>query len=221
MILSAVQWAKAMAAWLGSAWRVWCVLAVVLIIVVITSMFPGTLEDRLRLSGMTLELLGILTVAFGLKEKRVLFQRPGLLDHFRSWLNSRPRLGAKPRTVSITGVGGIGSAGGVGRASVWRGTPPDATIEARLATLEANVLGLREEQSEIDKQLHEEIRNRNEALKGEREAREVATRELRTQLDTFGAGNLNIEAAGIFWLVLGVILATASPEVAKGLQWLR
>jgi hypothetical protein len=82
-------------------------------------------------------------------------------------------------------------------------------------------LRLREEQSEIDKQLHEETRNRNETLKSEREAREVATRELRTQLDTFGAGNLNIEAAGIFWLVLGVILATASPEVAKGLQWLQ
>jgi len=118
MIRSAVQWAKAMAAWLGRAWRVWGVLVVVLVIAAIASMLPGTVEDRLRISGMTLELLGILTVAFGLKEKRVLFQRPGLLGHFRSWLNSRPRLGAKPRTVSVTGVGGMGIAGGVGRASV-------------------------------------------------------------------------------------------------------
>lgn len=208
-----------MAIWIGRAWRVWGVLAVVVFVAGIGSILPGTLDDRIRIAGMTLELLGIFTVAFGLKEKRVLFQRPSLLDRLRTWFKSRPRFGTQNISASITGVGGIGSASAFGRASVWLGTPPNASVEIRLATLEANILRLREEQSEIEKRVHEETRHRNEALKAEREERQTVTRELRTQLDTFGAGNLDIEAAGIFWLVVGVMLATASPEIAKGLKW--
>jgi len=207
--------------WLARAWRVWSVFLVVVAIMLIASLLPGALEDRVRLSGMTLELLGVLTVAFGLKEKRILFQRPGLVDHFRSWWGSRPRFGARPVTHTISGAGGIGMSGAVGRASVWRGTPPDASLEVRVATLEANTLRLREEQSELAKELNEETRNRNEAVNALRAAHDDTTKKLRTQLETFGAGNLNIEAAGLFWLVLGVILATASPEIASAVKCLR
>jgi len=221
MIRSTIRWIKAVGYWLARAWRVWAVLMVVLAIMLIASLLPGALEDRVRLSGMTLELLGILTVAFGLKEKRILFQRPGLVDHFRSWWGSRPRIGAKPVTHTITGAGGIGISGAVGRASVWLGTPPDASLEARVATLEANTLRLREEQSEIAKELNEETRNRNEAVKALHAAHEDTAKKLRAQLETFGAGNLNIEAAGLFWLVLGVILATASHEIASAVKCLQ
>ncbi len=104
---------------------------------------------------------------------------------------------------------------------MWRGRPPEASIETRLAVLEANIGTLRTEQAEIEKQLNEETRNRTEAIGSERLARESAVREIRTQLETFGAGSLHLEMAGLFWLVLGVVLTTASGEVAGALKWLR
>jgi DNA-binding protein H-NS len=92
-------------------------------------------------------------------------------------------------------------------------------LEARVAVLEANVATLRTEQEDTYTQLREEMTKRLEAINVERQAQESVTNELRTQLDSFGAGSLHLETAGMFWLVLGVVLATASTEVAAALKW--
>jgi hypothetical protein len=41
------------------------------------------------------------------------------------------------------------------------------------------------------------------------------------QLEKLGAGGLHIEMMGVFWLVLGVVLATVPGEIAAVLKWLR
>lgn len=104
---------------------------------------------------------------------------------------------------------------------MWRGTPPEASVETRLAVLEANMETLRTEQAEIGKQFHEQTKKLTEAIGSERQVRESAVRQIQTQLETFGAGSLHLEMAGLFWLVLGVVLTTASGEVAGALKWLR
>jgi hypothetical protein len=138
----------------------------------------------------------------------------------RSWLSRRPRWGTRSQTISLTGVASVGIAGTV-KASVWRGIPPEATVEARVAALEANIATLKTEQEGTAKELHEETRKRAEALDLERQARESAARDIRTQLETLGAGSLHLETAGLFWLVLGVTLATAPTEAANALAWFK
>jgi len=154
----------------------------------------------------------------GLRDRRRLFNLPSLLDKFRGCLRRFPRWGAKPQTLNIIGTGGV-SVGGGGKVSFWRDVPPEASIEDRLASLLANVESLKTEQAEIAKELREETRKRIEAADSERRKRESAVIDIRRQLDTLGAGGLHLEWAGVFWLVLGVILATIPSEIAGWLKW--
>ena len=89
-----------------------------------------------------------------------------------------------------------------------------------VAVLEKNLEILKGNQREAVNRLKEEIKNRNEALNSERQMREQALRDIRTLLETFGAGGLNLERIGIVWLFLGVIFASIPSEVAMGLRWL-
>jgi hypothetical protein len=95
----------------------------------------------------------------------------------------------------------------------------DATVEARLDALEANLLTLRQEHTETAQELRESARRTDEAVTSERRARESAVTSLRSQLEGFGVGDLYVEMIGIFWLVLGVVLATIPSEVAGALRW--
>jgi len=211
-------WIKGNVRWIASASPVWGTVTVVALVAVIASFLPGKLDDRIRYCGMILELLGVFTVVAGLREKRRLFKRPNILEHLRQWLGRRPRWGARTQTVIVTGTGNLSVVGGA-KISVRQGVAPDATLETRMAAIEANLETLRSELTETAKELNDKIRNSTEALDSERWKRESAVSALQTQLDTFGAGGLHIEAAGLFWLVLGVVLASAPTEVASILTW--
>ena len=176
--------------------------------------------DPSAFAKLAFQLLGILTVVSGLRDKRRLFNRPSLLENIRRWLDRRPRWGAKPQTILVAGTGSI-SLSGTAKLSVWRGTPADGSIEARLAALEANLATLRTEQAETAKEYQEATRKTNEAVDAERRARESAVTTLRLQLEGLGAGGLHVEMMGVFWLVLGVVLATVPGEIAIALKWVR
>lgn len=189
-------------------------------VALIGSQLPGNVDDRVRYCGLTLELLGIFTVVSGLRDKRRIFKRPSLLEHVCSWLARRPRWATRTHTISLSGVASA-TAFGTAMLSGWRGASPDTSVEARLAALEAKVETLRTEQAGTSKELQEETRKKTEAVDSERQARESADQDIRTQLETLGAGSLHLETAGLFWLVLGVGLATAPTEVAIALAWFK
>ncbi|MGA2327639.1 MAG: hypothetical protein ABSH05_15250 [Bryobacteraceae bacterium] len=88
-----------------------------------------------------------------------------------------------------------------------------------MATLEANVATLRAEQAETAKEFQEATRKVNEAVGVERLARESAITALRLQLEGLGAGGIHVEMMGVFWLVVGVVLATVPSEIAVALRW--
>jgi len=206
--------------WIVDVWRVWGTLAVAMFVALIGSQLPGTVDDRVRYCGLALQLLGIFTVVSMLRDKRILFERQGLLDNVRSWLARHPRWGARTQTLSPS-LFANAQVFGTAKLSAWRWTSPEASAEARLTALEANVETLRTEHSETSKKLQEEIRKSAGAVDSERLARESADSDIRTQLETFGAGSLHLETAGLFWLVLGVALATAPTEVASALAWFK
>jgi hypothetical protein len=213
------RWVRALAHWLVEAWRVWVPVLVVMLVLIVASQLPLSLADPvLRYCGLAFQLLGILTVVSGLRDKRRLFNRPSLLENIRRWLDRRPRWGAKPQTILAAGIGSISLLGSL-KVSVWRGTPADASIDARLAALEANLATLRTEQAESAKEFQEATRKTNETVDAERRARESAVTALRVQLEGLGAGGLHIEMMGVFWLVLGVVLATVPGEIAAALKW--
>ena len=219
-ITKAWRWINALVFWLLSARRFSPTrfFVMVLLVFIIGSQLSGIADDRVRYCGLSLQLLGILTVAVGLVARRRLFNLPSLLEKLRGYLGQRPRWGVKPQTIFLRATGGI-SVSGSGKVSVWRGVPPEASIYDRLAALAANVESLRIEQAGTAKVLQEETRKRIEAIDSERLMRESAFIDIRTQLGTLGAGGLHLEWAGVLWLILGVVLATAPSEIAGWLKW--
>jgi hypothetical protein len=219
-LTKAWRWIKALVFWLRDAWRFWPTrfLVVVLVVTSIGSQLPVTADDRVRYCGLALQLLGILIVVVGLVTRRRLFNHPSLADDMRGWLARRPRLGAKPRTTHFSGTGGF-SFGGGGKVSSWIDVPPEASTEDRLAALEANVKSLKTEQAETAKELQEETRKLIEAVESERRMRESAVIDIRRQLGILGVGGLQLEWAGVFWLIFGVVLATLPNEIASCLKW--
>lgn len=220
-LTKAWQWIKAFVLWLLEARR-FCptrFFVVVLVVFIFGYLLPGTADDRVRYCGLALQVIGISIVAWGLRARRRLFNLHSLLDNLRGYLRRFPRWGATPQTISVIGTGGV-SVGGGGKVSFWIDVPPEASIEDRLAALEANVKSLKTEQAETAEELQEETRKRFEAVDSERRKRESAVIDIRSKLNTLGAGGLHLEWAGVFWLVLGVILATIPSEIAGWLKWL-
>ena len=215
------RWVAALLRWILDAWRLVVPLLVTALVLTLALRVPeGVIEPVVRCSGLVLQLLGILTVVAGLRDKRRLFDRPSLLESVRRWLNRHPRWRPKPQTIQVAGAASL-SVVGSARATLWRGAPSDAAVEVRLAALEANLVTLRNEHAETTKEIQEAIRKVSETTERERRAHDSAIATVRRQLEGLGAGSLHVEMMGVFWLILGVTLGTASVEIATMLKWLR
>jgi len=207
------QWVRALGRWLLEAQRVWAPAVVVVAIVAVSFLMPAKPEDRLRYCGLTLELLGIATVVLGIIGKRKLFKKPTLREHIRSWFDRRPRWGRRRQAI-LAGTASLGIASAAAKLSLWRGIPPNASLEDRVAAVEQNLNTLRTELANAEKDIQNEARQRTEAIDAERRARETAMNEMRVQLEGMGAESLHVEMTGVFWLVVGVVLDTISAELA-------
>jgi len=175
-------------------------------------------EDLVRICGLAFQLFGIWEVVKGLRARQVLFKRERFMAQIRSWLSGFPRGLKTTGSVMVTLAAAV--AAGTGRVSAWIGAAPDSTVEARVAVLEANILTLRRELKQTDKELREESKKRAEVVTEERQVRETADAELRGQLEGFGAEGISVEMAGVQWLVTGAILATVPGEIARLIAWL-
>lgn len=218
MIRKYWRWLSALIRWFLGKGHFWFPIVLVLLVIFIGSRLPGKEDDHVRYCGLILQLLGILVVVYSLGNRRRLFKRPSFIDELRRWLSRRPRLGAKPHTFSYVGTGGV-RIGGSAKVFFWRGVPPGASLEDRLTTLEANVENLKTEQAETAKELQAAMEKLTEAINSERQMQESIVKELREQFNELGAGGLHIEIAGVFWLILGVVLSTIPSEVVDVARW--
>ena len=178
-----------------------------------------TVEVRIRYCGLGFELAGIVTVALGLEDRRRLFDRPNPFqltwDRLKQWWSKwwRPKnhvFTPEPGEYLTTGLSA--------KASVWRIAPSGSSLDERVSVLESNIASLRNEEADISKAIQEETRKRGEAQASECQAREAADNTLMKKLQELGAGSLQLEWLGIVWLLLGVILATTSSEIASAIN---
>lgn len=192
---------------------VWVSILPVALIVGCAWLLSGWDDQGIRISGMLLELLGILVVAKGLSESRKLFGRPSLYQSFMSWAERRPRFGA-PAYVLNAGEGRFivnGNDSAMAFGSV--GTSAH-TLEERIALLEQR-LNLTDTQiQEGRRKLEEETKNRIEAINYEEGARIEGDAVVRKHLEEAVVGGINLETVGIVWLACGVTLSSLSEELA-------
>ena len=106
-------------------------------------------------------------------------------------------------------------ASGNAKISIWRSPTAGATLEQRLLAVEANVEALRVDLSESTAQANKTLQKLNSDVQAERTERQNADREVTAKLEQLGAGGLHVEAAGLFWLVVGIVFATVPVELAS------
>ena len=212
------QWFRAIMRWLWDGREGWGPLLVAFGIVIAASSSTKVFDDGLRYAGLVLQILGVVTVAIGLRDRRLTFQKLGLPRLFLQWLARFPRYAAKPHVISAQGIGS-GSAVGSAYVFGWHGVPPNATVEDRLVVLQKNLDTVMQLALDAQKQAQEEAAKLHAELESERRERDKSDRALGAKLESVGAGNLHLEAAGVWWLIVGIILGTVPSEMAKLVGW--
>lgn len=182
----------------------------------VVSLRPNTSEAIIRLTGLVLQLLGILTIAWGISETRALFGYPSLTLKIRKWLNRFPFLPRKPINATLNASALVLT--GNARAYVTHASGENPTVEARIDALERNVVLINERINSIYQEMDKEMRNVTDKIRREEETRRTEDLSIRKRLEAAGAGGIHISAIGASWLFVGVILSTVAPEIARFLK---
>ena len=197
--------------WFAKPRFVWIALGVV-VLALVGVLRPGTSEPTIRIVGLVLQLMGIGTVIWGISETRNLFGHPSLSSKVRAWLGEFP-LRRRPIVINAS-VGAFGSSSAKARGYATHGPGPSPTTETRLDALEKNILVLHERVSGVERDMDAGLRKGGEALESEINARSAEDHAIREKLEATGTGGVHISAIGAFWLFAGVILSSASVELA-------
>jgi hypothetical protein len=198
--------------WLATPHHVWLCLAVTVAALTI-SLRPNAPEPVIRLTGLVLQLLGVLTVAWGISETRAMFGRPSIGSEIRAWLSAAPFLKRHQGSATIRA-----SAGGItlrARGHATHGAGENPTIGSRLHALEKNLEVVHQRITGLAQEYDQELRHLANSLREEQFSRVQQVASVNVRLEEFGTGGVHISAIGATWIFVGLVLSTAGPELAK------
>lgn len=205
-------------AWAGQKKLFWLNIALLSITVSVIFIWPGPMisgtpsDLRIRLWGMTLQLLGAYTVWHDLTGTARAFGQGGILSGTWQWLKAgfgRQRIVLAVGNATLSGV--TGSA----RMRQRPGIKSDASVEERIAVLERYVGYV---DADIDGAFRD-IRRAEDALsnKIKTHAAELSTqiRSTEKRLKDAMTGNYSVLLFGVTWLFVGIVLASVAAEISK------
>jgi hypothetical protein len=212
------DWLKRVGQWL---WRGRLLCGAVSSLLLVPAACALIIEDRelqIRYSGLAFELLGLLLVIRGIRETRTLFKKPSLRRFAAAWLRSWPswRVAAHVRV-------GVGHAAVGDMTASLRGTAEisaDATLEQKVEALRLQMKVLTDDVATVRADHERRLSAQQDELANEKRARADGDAAIRVLIDESIAGGLHLEAIGVVWLLLGIVLSTASTEVAKLFGWI-
>jgi outer membrane murein-binding lipoprotein Lpp len=210
------RWLRALLSWLCEARLFWLAAGVVIAAMLYVAR-KGFTEPEIRITGLVLQILGIGTVAWGIRETRMLFGRPDIFRLSRDWMRRFPVYGGRVVTgsvnITVPGATARAHSGGV---SVSVG--PNVTVQARVEALEKKVHYLNERIDQTQAKMDQKARAQRQALEQEQQTRTREDHELRAMLEVTETGGLHISLMGALWLFVGITMSTAAPELAKWLN---
>ena len=205
------------ARWFCSLWR-WLVggprlfwLMFLVAAVCLTGAFGFRTEPAYRWFGGALQVCGILTVVWTIKDTRARFGQPGYGAIVHQWLRARPRL--RPTEISASAVISLATDTVKASAFVWH-SPPDGSPERRIESIEKNLLILRDDFHAFKRETEDANQRHSQALDQERQTRTQEDEETRKMLEDAQVGGLHVATIGVLWLLIGLLLTTGSVEFA-------
>ena len=190
-------------------WLAGLVLMVVLLAIVVPFFIIRT-ELSIRATGLILQVLGLATAGFGIRDMHRMFGKPTLLGSVRNWWRAHPRTRPKLKEVTAEGTLVVSIEG---RATVWKGAGEAPTVESRLKAIESNLLSLKERTKKLESSIRREVGAMHEQVTQERTARSREDSEIRKELETASTDGLHLASVGLVWLALGVTLTSIPREL--------
>lgn len=184
--------------------------AVAIVVVAIAVSFLVRTELAIRLAGLCLQLLGIAAASLGIRDTRRMFGKPSFLQSLRNWATSFPRFKPKIQHVSVSGSLSMDMSVS---ATVWHNAASDATLESRIEAIEANLKSVDDRLRSAEGAISTNERVLTYKLQQESQERGSQIAELHRKVEAASTDGLHLAAAGAFWLAVGVVLSTASPEL--------
>jgi hypothetical protein len=201
-------------AWVSEPRGFWLTFWVVIALCSVAYLVPMDSEPRIRWLGMIFQLLGVVTVATGIRDVRKLFAKPSLTQELKDWLHRFP-LPFRNVSVPITGVAAITEVGDSLEARAWTGQVPNANTEQRIATLERQVNALASLFGGLEEHSRAGFGALRELTEQERDNRQTADDALSRRLEESMVGGISLEITGVVWLSIGIVMSSASIELAR------
>lgn len=205
-------WLKRVAQWFDSQFRYY--LLVILTIpftFYICSLFFSDWEATFRITGMTLELLGLGTVAKGMYDTHQSYNQPNVATRIKQCFAQFPKL---KNNVNITvNPATLNATGSISDASITITDNKEKTLDEMFAELSIQVSDLVVSQKQLEYKVDKNKASSADALHIEKAERELADNKNRELIKNSSIDGLRTEATGIFWLVFGIVFATASAEL--------
>ncbi|MEI9948283.1 MAG: hypothetical protein WDO74_04715 [Pseudomonadota bacterium] len=197
--------ARQLLIWLWRGWR-WHFLILTLIVPMrlIRHVTGYDFETCLKIHGGVLQFLTLGFVLLGIWETLRRFQKPGPLRQFVAWVKQFPI--RRPRRLEVGVAVEVNTALSLGR-SAGKG-PGDGTIEARIAALEANLLGLQDTvASNLTKQDADKTQLMG-VIDVERAERQQSVLRVSELLETINAGGVNDLYLAAAWSFFATLFGT-------------
>lgn len=189
---------------------------VVLALACVVPAAQGYSEKAIRLTGLVLQLAGILTVVWGIVSTRGFFGLPPVRRLIASWWSRAPfrrrhtAYGEMNASFSVLG----GSAHGYSSFPVDYASPVDQqirVIERNLSLIHERITSVHGQVSKMQDELKAQL---NEQTNRIEDVRAKLTEHVRV----FGTAGLHISAVGAAWLFVGAVFGTASQDLSALLQ---
>jgi hypothetical protein len=168
--------------------------------------------------GMMLQLLGVSTVAFGLRNLRREFHRPSITENVLKGFTRVISSFMAPKPISAVMIKVLDDVT-LTDAHVATTVGTEATIDERIVAIEENLTRLRAaSQAKIDG-VKQELAALEANIAKEADERQAADQATRDALGRVAVGGLHLEKVGLTWLVFGIV-GTSVPDEIAALLWL-
>lgn len=212
--------------WVRHGVALWLVIGVMLALYLATYNFPvefifperlkdGCAEfpDRVRWFGILLEMIAIGIIAFGLSRAVAAFNQPQLVVRFFRWVADFRYIFIRrpPRTAEAqVMLKGVSVVAGVATGTVGS----NATVQEQLDHLKRSVTALQESMGNVNGRIDQMKREISERFSQEATERELAEQRLKEALELHTIGDVHIQIAGLFLLLISIFMANAPTESA-------
>lgn len=197
--------------WWGFAVFVACVAAIAL-----TRPFGYMAFERsIRVCGLLLQLVAVGTALVGLHSARRLFDLPPLREVFRTWWRSAPW--NTGRSGYLSGHIVLSPATASGSMHSWAESNNSLPDAARIAALEQRTAALLELTNNLRAQGRADLQALREEIVQSLAEHQTTTAVTALKLQRFAIDGAATAAVGLACAFIGIVLASASPEIARRL----